>query len=135
MKRDLVSNILAVESLRPAVHSADTNGQVVDLRGADSAMVAITVGAIVGTADADDVIILEHSDADDSGFVAVPAAEIQGETVAEPDANTAYQFGYIGGKRYVRVRIENGGSTSVAASALVVKGHLHVRPDDLSIAS
>jgi hypothetical protein len=135
MKRDLTSNVLAAESLRPAVYSADTNGQVVDLREADSAFVAVSVGAIVGAADDDDVIILEHSDEAATAFTAVPAAEIQGETIAEPDANTAYQFGYIGGKRYVRVRIENGGSTSVAASAMVVAGDLHRRPDGQVVSS
>jgi len=135
MKRDLTSNVLAAESLRPAVYAASTDGQVVDLREADSAVVVVSVGAINGTADDDDIIILQHSDAAASGFVAVPAAEIQGETVAKPDANTAYQFGYIGGKRYVRVRIENGGSTNVAASAMVVAGDLHRRPDGQVVAS
>jgi hypothetical protein len=135
MKRDLTSNIVGHESLRPAVYSASTDGQVVDLRGSDSAMVVVTVGAINGTADADDVIILQHSDASGSGFAAVPAAEIQGETVSLPTANTAYQFGYIGGKRYVRVRIQNGGSTNVAAAAMVIKGDLHRRPDGQVVAS
>jgi hypothetical protein len=121
MNRDLVSNILAGESIRPQVATGAVNGEEVDLRGFDSLAVVVSVGAIVGAA-GDATVTLEESDTSGSGFTAVAAGDIQG---AEPVlvANTAYQFGYIGTKRYVRAVFALGGETSVAVAAMVIAGH------------
>lgn len=132
--RDLNSCIDAVESLRPAVHTADTNGESVDLRGADSAAIVVTVGAITGTAD-DASIILEESDASGSGFAAVADADILGSEPTALDPNTAHQFGYIGTKRYIRVVFDLGTETNVAASGMVIRGHLHREPEGYNVAS
>jgi len=39
-------------------------------------------------------------------------------------ADSVYWVGYRGGKRYVRVVITKNSGTSIAAGAVVVKGHL-----------
>jgi len=121
MYRDINANLDANESIRPAVMTADTDGQGVDLRGADSAIVVVTVGAITGAA-GDATVTLEESD-DNSTFTDVADADILG---TEPTlaANTAYQFGYRGTSRYVRATFTVGGETNVAASAMVVRGNL-----------
>jgi hypothetical protein len=134
MNRDLTSCIDAAESLRPAVHDADVDGQTVDLLGADSAAIVVTVGAITGTAD-DSAIVLEESDASGSGFTAVADADILGSEPTALEPNTAYQFGYIGNKRYIRVTFAIGGETDVTASGMVLRGHLSQEPAGYSTAS
>jgi len=124
MLRDLTNNVTVAESLRPAARTAATsNGEGVFLQGYDSAVVAVTIGALSGTA-GDSVVTLEESD-DNSTFTAVAAADILGATPAALAANTAYQFGYRGSKPYIRAVWTKGGETSVTASAVVVLGHPH----------
>lgn len=130
--RDAVSNIIAAESLRPAVHSSNTDGEEVDMQGADSVAVVVSVGAVTGTG-GDAEIILEESDESGTGYTAVADSDIIGEEPTGLASNTAYQFGYIGDARYLRATIDIGTETSVGASAMLVKCHLHRRPDDLSI--
>lgn len=132
--RDLTNRLKVTESLRPAVHAATAAGLTVDLQGADSAMVAVTVGAIVGTAD-DAAITFVHSDAAAADFVAVPAADIIGTVPTALEPNEFHQFGYRGSKRYLRVGIDEGGETSVAVSAVVITGHLSREPAGYSVAS
>lgn len=133
--RDLTSNVDGEPSLAPAVHTASANGATVDLRGSDSAVVVVHTGAYT---DGSHVITLEESD-DDSTWTDVADADIQGTepTVdAAGDADSVFQFGYIGEKRYVRVITTASGTTSGAAyGASVVRGHLHRAPDDLSFES
>ena len=131
MYRDINSNLDAQESLRPAVRTADADGESVDLRGADGAVVVVSVGAITGSVNATTAFVLEESD-DGTTFTDVADADIQGEepTGTAITANTAFQFGYIGDARYIRVSSVKGGETNLAASAMVVRGYLHKAPSD-----
>jgi hypothetical protein len=132
MYRDMNSKTDTQESVRPQVATALVNGQGVDLQGADSATVVVSIGAITG-AGGDATVTLEESD-DNSTFSDVADADILG---TEPTlaANTAYQFGYIGSKRYVRAVFGLGTETNVAVAALVCKGYLHTAPSDQSNAA
>ena len=125
--RDINSKLDANESIRPQVASGAVNGEGVDLRGSDAAMIAVSIGAITGAA-GDATVTLEESD-DNSVFTDVAAADILG---TEPTlaANTAYQFGYIGAKRYVRAVFALGGETNVAVAAVVVRGMLDRKPSE-----
>lgn len=38
------------------------------------------------------------------------------------------KVGYIGNKRYLRTVLTKNGGTSIAAGAVVIKGHAHQRP-------
>src|SRR6056297_1190871 len=87
------------ESIRPQVATAGVNGQTVDMRGADSVLIAVSVGAISGSS-GDATVTLEESD-DDSTWTDVADADILGTEPALA-ADTAYQFGYSGDSRYVR---------------------------------
>lgn len=119
--RDLTSNIAVNESIRPQIASGAVNGEEADLQGYDSCLVAVSIGAITGAA-GDATVTLEESDTSGSGFTAVADADILG---TEPTlaANTAYQFGYIGSKQYVRAVFALGGETNVAVSATIQAGH------------
>lgn len=128
MYRDMNSNADVNESVRPAVITGSTNGQGVDLRGADSALIAISVGAITGSS-GDAGVTLEESD-DNSIFTDVADADILGTEPAALAANTAYQFGYSGSKRYVRAVADPGGETNVAIAVTIIRGGLHRAPDE-----
>ena len=127
MNRDLISCIAQAESVRPQVASGNVNGEGVDLQGADSASVLVTIGAITGAA-GDAQVTLEESDQLGSGYAAVAAADILG---TEPTlaADSTYRFGYSGSKRYIRAVFSLGGETNVAVSAMIVKGHLSQKPE------
>ena len=121
---DLKNNIAAVLALSPAVHSATkADAPIVDLQGAGSATVVINTGAIVGAGDY--TISLRHGDASDlSGDAAASGDDLLGAFPATLAADTSYAVGYRGGKRYVRVVITKNSGTSIAAGAVIVKGHL-----------
>lgn len=121
---DLKSNIAVVQALAPAVHSATkSDAAVVDLQGAGSATVVINTGAIVS--DGDYTISLVHGDAADlAGGTTAGADDLIGSFPATLAADSVYSVGYRGGKRYVRVVITKNSGTSIAAGAVIVKGHL-----------
>lgn len=121
---DLKNNIEAVLALSPAVHSGTkTDAPIVDLQGAGSATVIVNTGAIAGAGDY--TISLRHGDASDlAGDAAASGDDLLGAFPATLAENSAYSVGYRGGKRYVRVVITKNGGTSIAAGAVIVKGHL-----------
>ena len=121
---DLKNNIAAVLALSPAVHAATkADASIIDLQGAGSATVIVNTGAIVGAGDY--TISLRHGDASDlSGDAAASGDDLLGDFPATLAADSAYSVGYRGGKRYVRVVITKNGGTSIAAGAVIVKGHL-----------
>ena len=121
---DLKNNIAAVLALSPAVHSATkADAAIIDLRGAGSTAVIVNTGAIVGAGDY--TISLRHGDASDlSGDAAASGDDLLGAFPATLAADTSYAVGYRGGKRYVRVVITKNSGTSIAAGAVIVKGHL-----------
>ena len=133
--RDLYNHVAWDESVRPAVHSADATGEQVDLRGADSATILITIGAIVGTAD-DASIIIQESDTTTGGdFAAVADGDLLGAEPTALEPNSFHKVGYIGSKRYLRIILDVGTETSVAGSAGVLSGHLSRAPDGYTVTS
>jgi len=121
---DLKNNIAAVLALSPAVHSATkADASIIDLQGAGSATIIVNTGAIAGSGDY--TISLRHGDASDlSGDAAASGDDLLGAFPATLAADTSYAVGYRGGKRYVRVVITKNSGTSIAAGAVIVKGHL-----------
>lgn len=129
MYRDINSILDAQQSIRPAVLTANTDGQSVDLRGSDGALVAITIGAVTGSPNATTAVTLEESD-NGSSWTDVADADILGEEPVTFAANTAYQFGYKGTARYIRVTYTKGGETNAAIAAMVVRGYLAIAPTE-----
>lgn len=121
---DLKNNITAVLALSPAVHSATkADASIIDLQGAGSATVIVNTGAIAGAGDY--TVSLRHGDASDlTGDAAASGDDLLGAFPATLAADSTYAVGYRGGKRYVRVVITKNGGTSIAAGAVIVKGHL-----------
>lgn len=121
---DLKNNIAAVLALSPAVHTATkADASIIDLQGAGSATVIVNTGAIASSGDF--TISLRHGDASDlAGDAAASGDDLLGAFPATLAADKSYAVGYLGGKRYVRVVITKNSGTSIAAGAVIIKGHL-----------
>lgn len=125
--RDLYSNIGEVLALAPAVHSAAAFGPAIDLLGFESAAFAVTTGAIVG--DGDFGVKLQESDTGESeDFADVAAAQVDSNAPATLAENSAFKLGYRGFKRHVRLALTKASGTSIAASAVAIKGNARAVP-------
>ena len=133
--QDLNNNIKSVQSLAPAVRTADANGDGVDLQGFEAVAVAVDTGAEGITLSSSNKIEfeLEHSD-DDSTYTDVAQADVIGVTLGSGglfltlDANgetpQISEIGYVGGKRYIRVVANFSGThgTGTPISAFAILG-------------
>lgn len=140
--RDLKNNIGVVQSLAPAVRTADADGSAVDLQGFESATVIIDMGAEGITLSATDKIEieLEHSDDNSTWTDVTSSNDVIGATpdssgkIATFDANgeipAISAVGYIGGKRYIRAVANFSGThgTGTPLSVSVIKGHYRHNP-------
>lgn len=125
--RDLKNNIGVVAALAPAVQAATVNGAAVDLAGFGSAVAVVNTGAIAGAGDF--TAKLQESDTTTSGdFTDVVPGDLIGAFPAALSADSVVRVGYGGTKRYVRVVLTKNGGTSIAAGAVVVKGHPSIVP-------
>lgn len=137
MARDISNRTVAVATQVPAVVTADANGTGVDLQGFESAMVVVNTGAEGDTLSSSVKFdfILEDSD-DDSTYSAVTSSTSVTEGSVDSsgifltlDANgetpQISQIGYIGGKRYIRCKIDATGthSNGTPIGVVVVKGN------------
>tara|TARA_R100001129_G_C5313011_1_gene245680 strand:+ start:863 stop:1297 length:435 start_codon:yes stop_codon:yes gene_type:complete len=137
MARDISNRTVAVATQVPAVVTSDANGTGIDLQGFESAMVVVNTGAegdtLSGSVKFD--FILEDSD-DDSTYTAVTSSTSVTEGSVDSsgifltlDANgetpQISQIGYIGGKRYIRCKIDATGthSNGTPIGVVVVKGN------------
>jgi hypothetical protein len=139
--RDLRNNLSAAVTLAPAVRTSDATGTTVDLLGYESAAVYLQIGAggIVFSDTNRIDFVMEHSE-DASTWTAVTSDHVRRVTVATGGivrslieahaAATVTEIGYIGGRRYVRLSADFGGTqaTGTAIAALVVRGHPHSAP-------
>lgn len=139
--RDINSHIKPVVLLPAATYSADNTPAAVDLRGFESAQISISVGVGGITFSGTNKIefVLTHSD-DDSTYSNVTDADMQGVSsisggiikslTAAHAAGAVYNYGYIGGKRYLKLLADfsgtHGSGTPLCATAN--KGAAHNRP-------
>ena len=141
MKRDLHSSVSVAVAIAAALLAADNTPPAIDLQGFDSAEIILTVGAggitFSGTNKVE--FVLTHSD-DDSSYSPVTTADMLGVTVASGGiirsliaahaTAAAYRYGYVGGKRYLKLLADFSGThgTGTPISAVVVRGNPHVAP-------
>ncbi len=126
--RDMKNNMDAVNSLDPNSYTATTNGNGVDIRDFDGALMVFSAGTVdVGNADEVYTPSVEESD-DNSSYSAVASADLEG-TLSNLTANSIQRVSYKGSKRYVRATLTISGTTpSVQAAAWVVRGMAHQAP-------
>lgn len=135
--RDISNRTKAVTCQDAKVFTSDTDGTTVDRKGFESLMFVVNSG-IEGDTLSSSVkfdFILEHSD-DDSTYTAVTSSTDVTEGSVDSsgifltlDANgetpQISQIGYIGGKRYIRCKIDATGthSNGTPMGVVVVKGN------------
>jgi hypothetical protein len=134
--KDLANNISAVQSLAPAVRTADANGTGVDLQGFESATIVVDTGIEGDTLSSSVKIDFKLEDSsDNSTFAAVTSATAVTDGTVDSsgifltlDANAETPqittIGYVGGARYVRVVADFTGthSNGTPVAAAVIKG-------------
>ena len=136
--RDLHNNISVVAAITPEVLDADKESSALDLQGYEAAELAIHVGVggitFSGTNKVE--FVLTHSD-DDSTYSEVEASDVEGvdsvtdgiihSLTAEHAAGNIITLGYIGGKRYLKLKADFSGThgTGTPMSAVLVKGRPH----------
>ncbi len=123
--RDIASNFGADLGLAPAVHASATTGPSVDLLGFESAAFVVTTGAIAGSGDFG--VKLQESD-DGEDYADVAAAQVDSSAPVTLEAESTYKLGYRGFKRHARLALTKASGTSIAASAVVIKGNARSRP-------
>lgn len=134
--RDMASDLSAVTAIVPAVLAADNTEIAVDLAGYQAATLYIQVGvggiSFSGTNKIE--FKLTHSD-DNSTYTAVASADIVGSPTvgtggiiesytAAKAAASINEYGYKGGKRYLKLLADFSGThgTGTPISAVVVRG-------------
>ena len=140
--KDLHSNIALALLIEAAVLAADNTPVAVDLQGFDAAEIALHIGAggITFTGTNKVEFKLTHSN-DGTNYDAVEAKDVLGEAsvgsggiikalIAAHASASVYRFGYVGGRRYLKLLADfsgtHGSGTPIAAA--VIKGHPHVSP-------
>lgn len=125
--RDTHSDMGLAQAIAPAVLAATTTSAALDLQGFNSATVTINCGAIVSAGNF--TAKLQESDTTTSGdFTDVAGADLIGTLPAVLAENSVYKQGYKGAKRYVRVVMTKNSGTSLAVSAMLIRGHASVGP-------
>lgn len=125
--RDIAPNIAPVQVVAPAVLSGNNTSAAIDLQGFESAALVINTGAIAG----DGAFTAKLQESDDTAggtFTDVAAEHLVGTFPASLVADSVVKVGYIGLHRYVRTVITKNSGTSIAAGAVLVKGHPHLVP-------
>ncbi len=139
--RDMHSETNVKVLIGTAALAADNTPAAVDLQGfaAVEIVLAIGVGGITFTGTNKVEFILTHSD-DDSTYAAVTTADMLGVTVASGGiiktlnaahaAAAAYRYGYVGGKRYLKLLADFSGThaTATPIAATAVCGDAYIKP-------
>jgi len=141
MRKDISTSMSPVLALGPAVLDADNTPAAIDMGnfGAALILLVIGIGGITFTATNKVEFKLTHSD-DDSTYTAVAQADVKGVTVAtggiikslvaEHAAASLTKVGYHGGKKYLKLLADFGGthSSGTPMSTVVVRGEPYVAP-------
>lgn len=132
MSRDLKNSISVAQSLAPTAQSAAVDGAAVDLAGYNSAVVLIDTGTATGTTPSFTFEVQESDTTTSADFTPVADADLDGTEPVITTANdvAAYEIGYRGRKRYLRVTIEAATGTTpvLPCTALVLRGAPRVAP-------
>lgn len=139
--KDMHSDVQVAQLLPAAAYDADNTPAALDLKGFNACEIVLAIGAggitFSGTNKVE--FKLTHSD-DNVTYADVADADILGKTgissgiikslVAAHASAAAYRFGYIGGKRYLKLLADFGGThgTATPLAALALLGHPQVAP-------
>jgi hypothetical protein len=130
--RDLMNNIHTVNAIPPVAARTDNTAivsSIIDLRGYDSAVFAISIGTNTDV-DATFAVTMDEGDASDlSGSNAVAATDLTGTYALAgfqfDDDTETRKIGYVGSKRYIRLTITPTGNAAgnIFVAAIAILGH------------
>lgn len=137
--RDLHSSVRVLRGIDPQAVGTTGAGngvqsQVIDRQGFESAEWVIAMGTAGATGDTTNVIAYESDTTTTGDFTAVADADLLGTEsgagmptatarVSGTSQNMATKLGYIGGKRYLRLRLYGLGHATGIVSAVCVLSH------------
>ena len=135
--RDLMNNVDVKQAIAPVAARTDNTAivsSIIDVRGYDSLMFAISIGT---NTDADATFTVLVEEGDDSSLT--DAAAVADADLNGTEALASYQFdddtetrkiGYRGSKRYVRLTITpaNNAAGNIFVAAVAILGHPHSAP-------
>lgn len=115
--RDFDKEVSVVSSFVPLLRTATVTGTGVDLQGFNKAMVIVHVGEVT---DGTHTLTIEESD-DNSTYTTATA--ISGAFTAAATETKTQEIGYLGTKRYIRVKSTVTGSPGTGGTygAVVVR--------------
>jgi len=131
--RDMHNNISILTALAPAAvgTTGAANGRlssVLDRRGFETVEFIYSSGASASVADTITPVILE-ADTTNGSFTSVAAADLLGtEAALTLTAAKSGRVGYIGNKRYLKIRLYGVGTATALVGAVAVLGAPSVRP-------
>lgn len=141
--RDIHSDMSVATAIEAATLSADNTPPAVDLLGYNAAEIILAIGAggITFTGTNKIEFKLTHSD-DDVTYTAVTVDDMLGlnsvgtggiikSLVAAHAAASTYRYGYIGGKRYLKLLADFSGThaSGTPVAAAVIRAHGNVQPE------
>lgn len=140
--KDLHSGMSIINAIGPIAATADATSAAIDLQGFDSAEIIIALGIGGITFDATNKIEIKATHSDDNvTYTDVAASDILGETgavttgiiksfIAAHAAAAVYRYGYVGGKRYIKVQDDRSGvhGTATPIAIMVARGNPDVGP-------
>lgn len=140
--KDIHSDITVVSAIGAAVLSADNTPAAIDLQGYNAAeiVLAIGVGGITFTATNKIEFKVTHSDdgatytdvtdEDVLGVSDISGGIVKALTSAHAAADVS-RFGYVGGKRYLKVLADFSGThgTGTPIAAVVIKSYGYSQPE------
>lgn len=126
MKHDLYSNITSVMLKEPADDAGvDATSTLLDTAKFDGIEVDVIIGALTGTLGASNYLtpILQESDTTvGTDFAAVASADMIGSLSVVDSASEdslIQRVGYIGHKRYIRVKLDYTGTITAGITGVV----------------
>lgn len=132
MAGTVYDSTLVRPTVSPATRANGTvNGSAIDRSlngGAEEALVVIQTGTIT---DGSHAVAIEDSDTGTSGWVAVPAGQLQGSapTVVAANDDTIFEVGVGASRRFLRVSIvTTGATTGGVIGAVIVLGDMRHNP-------
>ncbi len=135
MQRDLLNNIHTQVALAPVVATNATvlTTSTIDTLGYNSLVFATLLGTIAGTGVTGTVQVFDGDVSDMSDEAVVAANELVGTLslagFIQTDDGESRKIGYVGNKRYVRMKITpTGNNANLPIAVLAILGHPNSLP-------
>jgi hypothetical protein len=139
--KDIHSDMTVVSAIGAAVLSADNTPAAIDLQGYNAAEIVLAIGEggitftstnkieFVVTHSDDGTTYTDVTDEDVLGVSGISDGIVKALTSAHAAADVA-RFGYVGGKRYLKILADFSGThgSGTPIAAMVIAGYGHVNP-------